>query len=111
MWTLGNRTRNPSLQFTSSSASLPNSSPLPNAPAAAAAPARYPDTVAVTYDPASRWLSCVYADHSVYVWDVRDVRRAATVHRALYHAAGVWDLQVRPGTQPPPLPHCTWQSE
>ncbi|XP_056437864.1 mitogen-activated protein kinase-binding protein 1-like [Gadus chalcogrammus] len=70
------------------------SSPLPNAPAAAAAaPARYPDTVAVTYDPASRWLSCVYADHSVYVWDVRDVRRAATVHRALYHAAGVWDLQ------------------
>ncbi|CAL8393819.1 unnamed protein product [Gadus morhua 'NCC'] len=72
------------------------SSPLPNAPAAAAAPARYPDTVAVTYDPASRWLSCVYADHSVYVWDVRDVRRAATVHRALYHAAGVWDLQMLP---------------
>uniref|UniRef100_A0A8C4ZRH1 Mitogen-activated protein kinase binding protein 1 n=1 Tax=Gadus morhua TaxID=8049 RepID=A0A8C4ZRH1_GADMO len=77
-------------------------SPLPNAPAAAAAPARYPDTVAVTYDPASRWLSCVYADHSVYVWDVRDVRRAATVHRALYHAAGVWDLQVRPGTHRAP---------
>ncbi|XP_035850289.1 mitogen-activated protein kinase-binding protein 1 isoform X2 [Sander lucioperca] len=61
--------------------------------------ARYPDTVAVTYDPASRWLSCVYNDHSVYVWDVRDLRdprRAGKLYSALYHASCVWSLEVYP---------------
>ncbi|KAM8916663.1 mitogen-activated protein kinase-binding protein 1 isoform 2-T2 [Spinachia spinachia] len=61
--------------------------------------ARYPDTVAVTYDPASRWLSCVYSDHSVYVWDVRDLRdprRAGKLYSALYHSSCVWSLEVYP---------------
>ncbi|XP_056282358.1 mitogen-activated protein kinase-binding protein 1 isoform X2 [Pseudoliparis swirei] len=61
--------------------------------------ARYPDTVALTYDPASRWLSCVYNDHSVYVWDVRDLRdprRAGKLYSALYHSACVWSLEVYP---------------
>ncbi|KAM9420392.1 mitogen-activated protein kinase-binding protein 1-like isoform 2-T2 [Salvelinus alpinus] len=58
--------------------------------------ARYPDSVAVTYDPASHWLSCVYNDHSLYVWDVRDLHRVGKVHSALYHAACVWDLQMVP---------------
>ncbi|XP_074484718.1 mitogen-activated protein kinase-binding protein 1-like isoform X1 [Sebastes fasciatus] len=61
--------------------------------------ARYPDTVAVTYDPASRWLSCVYNDHSVYVWDVRDLRdprRAGKLYSALYHSSCVWSLEVYP---------------
>lgn len=59
--------------------------------------ARYPDTVAVTYDPANRWLSCVYNDHSVYVWDVRDLRdprRAGKLYSALYHSSCVWSLEV-----------------
>ncbi|XP_029317026.1 LOW QUALITY PROTEIN: mitogen-activated protein kinase-binding protein 1 [Cottoperca gobio] len=61
--------------------------------------ARYPDTVAVTYDPATRWLSCVYNDHSVYVWDVRDLRdprRAGKLYSALYHSSCVWSLEVYP---------------
>uniref|UniRef100_G3NIK6 Mitogen-activated protein kinase binding protein 1 n=1 Tax=Gasterosteus aculeatus TaxID=69293 RepID=G3NIK6_GASAC len=61
--------------------------------------ARYPDTVAVTYDPASCWLSCVYNDHSVYVWDVRDIRdprRAGKLYSALYHSSCVWSLEVYP---------------
>ncbi|KAK1875505.1 Mitogen-activated protein kinase-binding protein 1 [Dissostichus eleginoides] len=61
--------------------------------------ARYPDTVAVTYDPANRWLSCVYNDHSVYVWDVRDLkdpRRAGKLYSALYHSSCVWSLEVYP---------------
>lgn len=56
--------------------------------------ARYPDAIAVTFDPASHWLSCVYNDHSLYVWDVRDVNRVGKVHSALYHASCVWDLEV-----------------
>ncbi|XP_056261506.1 mitogen-activated protein kinase-binding protein 1-like isoform X2 [Seriola aureovittata] len=57
---------------------------------------RYPAAIAVTYDPISHWLSCVYNDHSLYVWDVRDVSRVGKVHSALFHAACVWDLEVFP---------------
>ncbi|XP_033931593.1 mitogen-activated protein kinase-binding protein 1-like [Pseudochaenichthys georgianus] len=58
--------------------------------------ARYPDTIAVTFDPVSQWLSCVYSDHSVYVWDVTDISRVEKVHSALYHAACVGDLEMFP---------------
>ncbi|XP_078130727.1 mitogen-activated protein kinase-binding protein 1-like [Sander vitreus] len=58
--------------------------------------ARYPDAIAVTYDPVGQWLSCVYNDHSVYVWDVRDVHRVGKVHCALFHAACVGDLEMFP---------------
>lgn len=54
----------------------------------------YPDAIAVTYDPVTQWLSCVYNDHSLYVWDVRDVKRVGKVHSVLFHAACVWDLEV-----------------
>lgn len=60
--------------------------------------ARYPDTIAVTFDPVSQWLSCVYSDHSVYVWDVTDISRVEKVHSALYHAACVGDLEVNKWT-------------
>uniref|UniRef100_A0A672Q7C2 Mitogen-activated protein kinase-binding protein 1-like n=1 Tax=Sinocyclocheilus grahami TaxID=75366 RepID=A0A672Q7C2_SINGR len=55
--------------------------------------ARYPDSVAVTFDPVNRWLSCVYNDHSLYVWDTRDLRKVGKVLSALYHSSCVWDLQ------------------
>ena len=47
----------------------------------------YPDTVAVTFDPSSGWLSCVYNDHSVYVWDVREPRRTKKIYSALFHSS------------------------
>ncbi|XP_051951594.1 mitogen-activated protein kinase-binding protein 1-like [Xyrauchen texanus] len=56
--------------------------------------AHYPDSVALTFDPVNRWLSCVYNDHSIYVWSTRDLRRVDKVHSALYHSAAVWDLQM-----------------
>lgn len=58
---------------------------------------RYPDTVAVTYDPAHRWLSCIYSDHSIYVWDIGDVselRRVGKLYSALYHSSCVWSVEV-----------------
>jgi len=64
---------------------------------------RYPDAIAVTYDPVSQWLSCVYNDHSLYVWDVTDVNRVGKVHSALFHAACVGDLEVNKGTTHTPL--------
>uniref|UniRef100_A0A8C9Z1F7 WD repeat domain 62 n=1 Tax=Sander lucioperca TaxID=283035 RepID=A0A8C9Z1F7_SANLU len=58
--------------------------------------AQYPDTLAVTFDPAARHLTCVYNDHSVYVWDVRDVRNATKLYSALYHSSCVWSVEVYP---------------
>ncbi|TSO25185.1 Mitogen-activated protein kinase-binding protein 1 [Bagarius yarrelli] len=58
--------------------------------------ARYPDTVAVSYDPVNHWLSCVYNDHSLYVWDVRDLHKVGKVYSALYHSSCVWSVEIYP---------------
>lgn len=58
---------------------------------------RYPDTVALTYDPAHGWLSCIYSDHSIYVWelgDLGDLRRVGKLFSALYHSSCVWSVEV-----------------
>ncbi|KAM6201880.1 mitogen-activated protein kinase-binding protein 1 isoform 3-T3 [Rhynchocyon petersi] len=62
----------------------------------AAADARYPDTIALTFDPTNQWLSCVYNDHSIYVWDVRDPKKVGKVYSALYHSSCVWSVEVYP---------------
>ncbi|XP_016314637.1 WD repeat-containing protein 62 isoform X2 [Sinocyclocheilus anshuiensis] len=58
--------------------------------------AQYPDTLALTFDPVTRHLTCVYNDHSVYVWDVRDVRSVGKVYSALYHSGCVWSVETYP---------------
>lgn len=57
--------------------------------------AQYPDMLALTFDPASKHLTCVYNDHSVYVWDVKDVRNVGKLYSALYHSSSVWSVEVR----------------
>ncbi|XP_030633812.1 WD repeat-containing protein 62 [Chanos chanos] len=61
--------------------------------------AEYPDTLALTFDPVTRHLTCVYNDHSVYVWDVRDVRNVGKVYSALYHSGCVWSVETYPGLE------------
>lgn len=56
--------------------------------------ARYPDTIALTFDPTNQWLSCVYNDHSIYVWDVKDPKKVGKVYSALYHSSCVWSVEV-----------------
>ncbi|XP_052471939.1 WD repeat-containing protein 62 isoform X2 [Carassius gibelio] len=58
--------------------------------------AQYPDTLALTFDPVKRHLTCVYNDHSVYVWDVRDIRSVGKVYSALYHSGCVWSVETYP---------------
>ncbi|KAM6932947.1 WD repeat-containing protein 62 [Xenentodon cancila] len=58
--------------------------------------AQHPDTLALTFDPVSRQLTCVYNDHSMYVWDVRDVRSVGKLYSALYHSSCVWSVEVYP---------------
>ncbi|CAG9576897.1 unnamed protein product [Danaus chrysippus] len=56
--------------------------------------ARYPDAVALTYDERNHKLTCVYNDHSLYVWDVRDIKRVGKSHSSLYHSACIWGLDM-----------------
>ena len=39
-------------------------------------------------------LSVVYSDHSLYVWDVRNLRQIGKLHSFLHHNACIWDLCV-----------------
>lgn len=59
------------------------------------ADAKYPDTIALTFDPTNQWLSCVYNDHSLYVWDVKDPKKVGKVYSALYHSSCVWNVEVK----------------
>ncbi|XP_078518404.1 mitogen-activated protein kinase-binding protein 1 [Lissotriton helveticus] len=60
------------------------------------ADAKYPDTIALTFDSNNQWLSCVYNDHSLYVWDVKDPKKVGKVYSALYHSSCVWSVETYP---------------
>lgn len=46
--------------------------------------AKYPDTIAVTYDELNHKLTSIYNDHSIYIWDVRDVKRVSLLNNSMY---------------------------
>jgi len=56
----------------------------------------YPDASAVSYDEQNARVSVVYNDHSLYIWDVRDIRKVGKSHSFLYHSACIWGLEVYP---------------
>lgn len=56
--------------------------------------AKYADTVAITLDEENKKVSCVYNDHSLYVWDINDVKRVGKSHSFLYHSACIWGVEV-----------------
>lgn len=58
------------------------------------AEAVYPDTVALTFDPVHQWLSCVYRDHSIYVWDIKDINKVNKMWSELFHSSYVWNVEV-----------------
>lgn len=72
---------------------------LPFSPLPASSEAQYPDMLALTFDPRGKHLTCVYNDHSVYVWDIKDVRDARKLYSALYHSSCVWSVEVSVNNQ------------
>ncbi|XP_058056693.1 uncharacterized protein LOC131208065 [Anopheles bellator] len=58
--------------------------------------AKYPDTIAIVYDEARSKVMCVYNDHSLYIWDLRDIRRVGKSHSFLYHSACIWGVETVP---------------
>lgn len=60
--------------------------------------AKFPDTIAMVFDEARSKVSCVYNDHSLYIWDLRDIRRVGKSHSFLYHSACIWGVETVPYT-------------
>ncbi|XP_023141227.1 WD repeat-containing protein 62 isoform X2 [Amphiprion ocellaris] len=74
----------------------PDSDSLPATPGV-----QFPDTLALTFNSASCQLTCVYSDHSIYVWDIKDVKNTVKTYSALYHSSSVWSVEVYPKLQDP----------
>ncbi|XP_033096520.1 mitogen-activated protein kinase-binding protein 1-like isoform X2 [Anneissia japonica] len=58
--------------------------------------ANYPDAIALTFDDVNKKLTCVYNDHSVYIWDVHDVKMVGKQWSSLYHSSCIWGVEVYP---------------
>ncbi|XP_069943226.1 uncharacterized protein Wdr62 isoform X3 [Cherax quadricarinatus] len=58
--------------------------------------AKYPDTIAIAFDENNHKVTAVYNDHSMYVWDVKDIKRVGKTHSYLYHSACIWGVETYP---------------
>ncbi|XP_069706958.1 WD repeat-containing protein 62-like [Phaenicophaeus curvirostris] len=56
----------------------------------------YPDTITLAYDASNCWVTCIYKDHSVYVWDIRDLQKIKKVWSDLFHSSIIWNVEVYP---------------
>ncbi|KAL4239162.1 mitogen-activated protein kinase binding protein 1 [Mactra antiquata] len=70
---------------------------------------KYPDTIAVRYDEEHSRITCLYNDHSMYIWDVHDLKKIGKAWSFLYHSSCVYGVEVYPvleaGLQPILPPH------
>lgn len=64
--------------------------------------AKYPDTIAITYDEEHHKLTSIYNDHSIYVWDVYNIKRVGKSYSFLYHSACIWGVEMAPPNSPLP---------
>lgn len=58
--------------------------------------AKYPDTIAMVFDEIHLKLTCVYNDHSLYIWDLRNIQRVGKSQSFLYHSACIWGVETVP---------------
>uniref|UniRef100_A0AAR5Q0L6 MABP1/WDR62 second WD40 domain-containing protein n=1 Tax=Dendroctonus ponderosae TaxID=77166 RepID=A0AAR5Q0L6_DENPD len=64
--------------------------------------AKYPDTTAVTFDETNNKLTAVYNDHSIYIWNVFNIKRVGKSGSFLYHSACIWGVEMAPCNSPLP---------
>lgn len=71
--------------------------------------AKYPDTLAITYNETNHKLTCIYNDHSIYIWDVFNIQRVGKSFSFLYHSACIWGVEMPPeNNHKNPLPSGTF---
>ena len=69
----------------------------------------YPDATAIVLDKSNFKVTVVYNDHSVYIWDVRDINKVGKSQSFLFHSACIWGLEMYP-TNDPVQPQMTLKS-
>ncbi|XP_041469157.1 mitogen-activated protein kinase-binding protein 1-like isoform X3 [Lytechinus variegatus] len=58
--------------------------------------AQYPDAIALMFDSENKKLTCVYNDHSLYIWDIHDVKKIGKQYSFLYHSACIFGVETYP---------------
>ena len=56
----------------------------------------YPDATAIAFDKSNFKVTVIYNDHSIYIWDVRDINKVGKSHSFLFHSACIWGLEMYP---------------
>jgi len=52
----------------------------------------FPDAVALSFDGTGDRLAVVYADHSLFVWDIHDLSKVGRHRSLLGHSGPIWDV-------------------
>lgn len=58
--------------------------------------AKFPNAVAITLDEKNKKITCIYNDHSMYVWDIKDMKKIGKIQSFLYHSACIWGVETYP---------------
>ncbi|XP_063418696.1 mitogen-activated protein kinase-binding protein 1-like isoform X3 [Mytilus trossulus] len=56
--------------------------------------AKYPDTIGIIYDDWNKKVTCIYNDHSMYIWDVHDVKKIGKSRSFLFHSSFIYSLET-----------------
>ncbi|CAG8496566.1 11199_t:CDS:10 [Acaulospora colombiana] len=56
----------------------------------------YPDTLALKLDAETGKLTCVYSDRSLFIWDIKDVKKIGKYRSFLYHYDVIWGVEMMP---------------
>lgn len=57
----------------------------------------YPDVVSLAYDGRTDRVTAVYSDRSMFLWDIRDMKRIGKYRSFIYHSDCIWGMEVRQG--------------
>ncbi|KAG2218778.1 hypothetical protein INT45_000315, partial [Circinella minor] len=61
----------------------------------------YPDVIAITYDESSKKVTAVYADRSLFLWDIRDLKKVGKYRSFVFHSDCVWGVEPCPNPVEP----------
>ncbi|KAI8590255.1 WD40-repeat-containing domain protein [Geranomyces variabilis] len=55
-----------------------------------------PGLLSVKIDPLNEQVACIYDDHSLYVWDIRDPKHVGKSRSFLWHSEAIWGVEMIP---------------
>ncbi|TPX61218.1 hypothetical protein PhCBS80983_g01246 [Powellomyces hirtus] len=70
----------------------------PHTSAQSKSSAGWPDVVAVRIDAQNEKVACIYSDHSLYLWDIKDTKHVGKYRSFLWHSDAIWGVEIVPKT-------------